>query len=200
MSPCHILLPVRPPEEGKTRLSGIFDADYRKTLNWRFFRNCLDIACQLVDASRCIVVSRSLAVRDEAERRGAISLQEDGSDLNLALTQAAAFGRDRGASAVLSLSCDLPLLDKNDLDVMLQVSREADVVIAPDRHRKGTNALLVRPPLAIPYLYGASSLGAHLTAARKAGLSASVFYRRGLATDIDLPNDTPLMPVEFLGY
>src|SRR2546428_9591838 len=43
----------------------------------------------------------------------------------------------------------------------------SQVVLAPSRDRTGTNAILVRPPLALPYLFGPNSLQQYLQAARQ---------------------------------
>ncbi len=62
-------------------------------------------------------------------------------------------------------------------------------VIAPDRRREGTNALLLRPPGALAYHFGPDSFARHCQEARQRGLRLEVCERPGLALDIDLPED-----------
>jgi 2-phospho-L-lactate guanylyltransferase len=92
---------------------------------------------------------------------------------------------------VLLLAADLPYLVVADLDLLL--AEEAPVVIAPDRHLRGTNALLLAPPLAIAPAFGDDSFRAHTELARIAGLDLKVVTSRGLATDIDDPDDLRLL-------
>jgi 2-phospho-L-lactate guanylyltransferase len=110
------------------------------------------------------------------------------------LDQAASRARAQGASAVLSLSCDLPFLGPDDLRALIAAAHEGDgLAIACDRAGTGTNALLVSPVGAIPYLYGPDSFDRHRDAARRSGLSISTVRRAGLAFDVDTPDDLEQM-------
>ena len=106
------------------------------------------------------------------------------------MTQAAAAVRQRGATGVLSVSCDLPFLIPDELRALLETARQGDgLAIASDRAGTGTNALVMSPVGAIPYLYGLGSFAAHQDAARAAGLALNVVRRAGLSFDIDTPDD-----------
>jgi 2-phospho-L-lactate guanylyltransferase len=126
--------------------------------------------------------------------------------LNPALTQAAHFAGDRGATGVLVLPADLPLLTAHDLETMLTyiaphpqpfsprgrgVGGEGQprVVIAPCRRETGTNALLVRPTDLIPLAFGPDSFAAHCAAARAAGVEPVVYRSNTIALDLDTPED-----------
>ena len=63
------------------------------------------------------------------------------------------------------------------------------VVLAPSRDGTGTNALLVRPPLALPYLFGPNSLHSYHQAAEQWQLSSTIVNSIGLALDIDTIDD-----------
>lgn len=184
---CHLLLAVRPPEEGKSRLAEVLDLSTRIELNYNMFRHSLKVGRELFRADRIIVVSRSPALLDEARALGTQALPEAGIDLNAALEQAARHAIGRGAEALLSLSSDLPALTTDDVQVLLDAP--AAIAIATDRLRLGTNGLRMRPAGAIAFRYGEGSLAAHLAAARAAGLDATVVERPGLANDIDTPAD-----------
>jgi 2-phospho-L-lactate guanylyltransferase len=66
------------------------------------------------------------------------------------------------------------------------------LVIAPCRHRTGTNALLLRPPGLIPFAFGPDSFAAHCAAARAAGVEPVVHRANSLAFDLDTPEDWEL--------
>ena len=184
------LLPVQPWDEGKTRLATVLDAAAREALNRKFFQHVLSVACDVCDPARTIVVSRSQDVMAEARQAGVRTLAErPGGGLNQALTDAAKTAAGLGAEAVLSVSCDLPLLEAADLRAMLDAAPSRGVVIAPDHTGLGTNGLLMHPVDAIAYAYGEGSFLRHKAACKAAGLDTVVLRRGGLAHDIDTPPD-----------
>jgi 2-phospho-L-lactate guanylyltransferase len=184
------IVPVRPFAEGKSRLAALLSRDERARLNAVFFRHTLAIAMQAVGRGSTLVVSSSESLLEMAAAQGARTLMEEPPhELNAALTQAARWAMAEGATALLSVSCDLPFLTAADLRDMLDGAAGADLVIASDRLGTGTNAMLVRPPLGLPYRYGSGSFAAHLAAAHAAGLATRIICRPGLAFDIDTPDD-----------
>jgi 2-phospho-L-lactate guanylyltransferase len=62
------------------------------------------------------------------------------------------------------------------------------VAIVPDRHGRGTNALLIAPPAAIDVCFGGDSALAHQAAARAIGATL-VVLGGPLALDLDTPDD-----------
>ncbi len=181
-----LLLPVRGLSEGKTRLARALDVPTRTRLNEALFRRTLAIGAALFPPSRILVVSRDTAVRTIATDLGFATLEEsDGAGLNGALTEAAAFARDAGADAVLSLASDLPRLTTDDLAALLDLRRSHGVAIAPDEPSEGTNALLLARPGVIAYRYGIGSFAAHTGLARAAGIEPAILHRPGLSFDLD---------------
>jgi 2-phospho-L-lactate guanylyltransferase len=185
------IIPVRPLEEGKSRLAEALTQAERQRLNQRFFRQTLDVTAAVVGRERTLVVSRSETLLTIARSLSFETLLEaEPRGLNAALTQAAAAVQQRGATGVLSVSCDLPFLIPDELRALLEVAHQGDgLAIASDRPGTGTNALVMSPVGAIPYLYGIGSFAAHQAAARAAGLTLNVVRRAGLSFDIDTPDD-----------
>lgn len=185
------IIPARPLEEGKSRLADALTLAERQQLNQLFFHQTLQTVASVVGQDRVMVVSRSKALLKAAEALALQTLLENPPHgLNEALTQAAEVARGRGASAVLSVSCDLPFMVADDLKVLLDTALEGDgLAIASDRSGTGTNALVLSPAGAIPYAYGLGSFAAHQNAAAEKGLVLNVVRRPGLSFDIDTPDD-----------
>jgi len=129
------------------------------------------------------------AVLALAERWGAFPPLERQHGHNPALRAASLQLQSEGAGALLTISADLPLLAPRDIITMFELSRQSDVVLAPSHEGTGTNALLVRPPLAIPYRFGSDSRARHLEAARERHLSSALYQSYSLAFDIDTIED-----------
>jgi 2-phospho-L-lactate guanylyltransferase len=185
------IIPARPLEEGKSRLAEALTPAERRRLNELFFRQTLEIVASVVGHDRVLVVSRSKPLLKAAEAMAFQTLLESAPHgLNEALAQAAEVARSRGASAILSVSCDLPFMVADDLKALLDTALEGDgLAIASDRGGTGTNALVVSPVGAIPYAYGIGSFAAHQRAATDRGLVLNVVRRAGLSFDIDTPDD-----------
>ncbi|WP_202842571.1 2-phospho-L-lactate guanylyltransferase [Luteimonas saliphila] len=186
----RVLIPVRSFEDGKQRLSSRLSPLQRQVLNARLCRHLFGVVLAVVPARHCIVVSRSQEVLELARRQGMQALLEDApGGLNPALEQAAALAAAQGADAVLSLSCDLPLLQADDLHALIARIAPRRVTLGSDHTCTGTNALLVSPPGAIAYRYGPDSRALHREAACAAGLAFEAIHRPGIATDVDTPAD-----------
>lgn len=185
------VIPVKPLAEGKSRLGPVLDRPGREALNRRFLARTLDIAARVPGPDRTIVVSADETVLAVARARGAIGLAEDGgSGLNGALNRARREIAALGGAAMLVLPVDLPLLAADDVRALLSSAKGgASVVIAPDSADQGTNALLLAPPDALDFHFGAGSLAAHEAAARQAGMTVKLVRRPGLAFDVDTPED-----------
>ncbi len=67
------------------------------------------------------------------------------------------------------------------------------VVVAPDRHHRGTNALMVSPAGLIEYQYGDNSFENHCKLAREAGARLEICELPSLSLDLDLPEDLALL-------
>jgi 2-phospho-L-lactate guanylyltransferase len=93
------------------------------------------------------------------------------------------------SEALLTISADLPLLTPEDILGLTRLAERYEVVLASSSDGTGTNALLVRPPLALPYLFGPNSLPTYLHAASARQMSAVLYRNAHLAFDVDTPAD-----------
>jgi 2-phospho-L-lactate guanylyltransferase len=148
-------------------------------------------AASEVPFARRMIATESEVVRKVARSAGAETLHVNASGTNDAALAAVSLVVAAGAERLLLLAADLPYLTSSDLEML--VAERAPVVIAPDRHRRGTNALLLCPPYAIPPAFGEDSFRLHREAALRASLDASIVTSHGLATDVDNPEDLRLL-------
>ncbi len=188
------IVPVKPFMRAKSRLAAILSPRERAGLSREFLDHALEVLAQVPSIQRTLVISRDSQVLAVARERGAHTVTESGApDLNAALTRATEAAVQFGAPAVLILPADLPLLTPADVEQMTRAEGdEALVVIVPDRHEKGTNALFVRPPGLIKYAFGPNSFQEHVRRARTACARVKVCRLPGPALDVDLPEDFQL--------
>jgi len=185
------IVPVKPLRRGKSRLAGVLSEDERTALNKSMFVHTLATLKAIPGIEQVLVISRDPTALALARERGAHTIQEDGTpQLNLALARATVVARHYATHGVLILPADLPLINQADIQTMLEYAHDPPVVaIAPDRHRLGTNALLVCPAGLIEYNFGLGSFKRHCERALQAGARLEICELPSLALDIDLPED-----------
>jgi 2-phospho-L-lactate guanylyltransferase len=185
----YAVVPVKDLWGTKSRLAPVLDPGARAGLTLymmgRVVRAILEAG--IVDAC---VVSPDRMVLEEAKRRGATPLVQESRGLNPALEEGRRRALELGASTLLVLPADLPLLDAEDvLAVLQEAGEEPSAVISPDGALSGTNALLIQPPDVLPFAFGADSFEAHLGAARRRGLAVRICERPHVAYDLDTAGD-----------
>lgn len=188
----HVIVPHRGVNAGKSRLSAVLGDVARGRLNrWLLAHTLTVVSAWLADARRCIVASPCEVTLALARKAGAVALPEPATtpDLNAALARAAAHAAARGARRLLVLPCDLPRLDMAALEALSAVpAADSDVVIAPDRHHQGTNALLVDAGVR-EFSFGANSYARHLALGNARGVCAVACVHAALAFDLDTADD-----------
>ena len=183
------VVPVKELWRTKSRLEPILDPGARAGLTLYMMGRVIS-ALRAAGIEDVCVVSPDRIVLEEARKRGAAPLRQESRGLNPALDEGRRRAMERGASALLVLPADLPLLDDGDVREVLDTLGEGPSgVISPDGTHAGTNALLLRPPDALPFSFGPDSYQAHLRAARERGLDVRVRESPHLAFDLDTADD-----------
>ncbi len=189
------IVPVKPLRRGKSRLSPSLSDEEREELNRMLLERTLRTLTDLKQVEEVLVVSRDSSALAIARDLGARTVQEDGAPtLNTALKRATVVAQVYASRGVLVLPADLPLLSREDVLTLLERAVDPPVVvIAPDRHEKGTNALLLSPANLIEYDFGGDSFRRHCESARKAGARLEIVKLPSLGLDLDLPEDLELI-------
>lgn len=189
------IVPVKPLRRGKSRLAGLLTESERADLNSRLLAHTLDTLTAIPEIENVLVISRDQAALALARDHGARTVQENGAPhLNVALTRATIIARQYSTRGVLIIPADLPLITAEDVRLMLErVKQPPVVVVAPDRHHQGTNALLVCPAGFIEYDFGPGSFQRHCDRALQAGARLEICELPSLALDVDLPEDLDIV-------
>lgn len=194
MRPLAVLVPLRPFGRGKTRLGQSFDEATRAGLAQGMATRTMEAAAQAFpEAERFVVGERELLSFALACSAELIEQPEDVQGLAAAVDLALDRLASRGFLRALVLMGDLPdvLADElRELDLL-----EPDVVLAENATGHGTNAMLLRLPVAFRTALGDPfSADLHATRAHEAGCRVARLRLRSLARDVDLPTD--LLPGE----
>jgi 2-phospho-L-lactate guanylyltransferase len=185
------VLPIKSFAHAKQRLGEAIGGGERRELAAAMAADVLGALAAVPEIAHVVVVTAEPLAASAAEAAGA-SVIDDPDEAG----QSAAAGRGidaalaRGAQRALLVPGDCPALDPDEVAGLL--ARAGDpphVVIVPDRHGSGTNALLLTPPEAVAPSFGAGSLARHAARARAAGATVKVCDLPSLALDVDTPDD-----------
>lgn len=192
------IVPVKPLRRGKSRLAEVLSEEERLGLNSQLLIHTIDTLKEIPEIEQVLVVSRDQSALSLARSHGARTVQENGApELNVALTRATIVAKQYATRGVLIIPSDLPMISKEDVSVMLDMVKDPPVVVvAPDRKKEGTNALLVCPVGLIEYDYGPNSFERHCLAAEAAGARLEICELSSLALDMDVPEDLELVSDE----
>jgi 2-phospho-L-lactate/phosphoenolpyruvate guanylyltransferase len=95
-----------------------------------------------------------------------------------------------GCEGMLVVPADIPRATAIEIDAVLTAARPApSFTISPAHDELGSNAVLCRPPEAVPLRFGHNSFFPHLEAARRQGVEPAIVPLPGIALDIDHPGD-----------
>jgi 2-phospho-L-lactate guanylyltransferase len=187
---------VRSLEGAKSRLGAALDAEERRDLVTGLLRRTVTAALATPGVAEVIVVSPDEDVLALATALGARPVLQRSRGLNPALHEARAAAAN--AARLLVVPGDLPAITPAGLAAVLAAGDAAGapgVVLAPDRHGRGTNALLLEPPDVIDPAFGGDSRAAHAWLASSAD-AAFVEVTGELDLDIDTPDDLMLVSAE----
>jgi 2-phospho-L-lactate guanylyltransferase len=189
------IIPVKPLRRGKSRLAGALSEDERTELNRTLLEHTLKTLSGLKELEEVLVISRDPQALTIARNHGARTVRENGQpELNTALKRATVIAQVYATRGVLVLPADLPLITREDVQTLIQHADDPPVVvIAPDRHGKGTNALLMSPSGLIEYDFGEDSFQRHCDRVRASGARLEIVDLPSLGLDLDIPEDLEII-------
>jgi 2-phospho-L-lactate guanylyltransferase len=186
----YALVPVKDLTQAKVRLSPLLTPSERHMLAVAMLDDVLAALGSASTLERIALVTTDPHALSLAARRGFEVVDEgpvrgETEAVELAVTMC----RARGASALIVVPADIPLLTAADIDCVMDHGRQHDVVIVPSWDSRGTNAVAMRPPDALRLRFGSWSFFPHVKQAKRRGLTYKVVRLPRVALDIDTPAD-----------
>jgi len=184
------LVPVKALEQAKGRLANLLSQDERRRLALAMLEDVLRALQAVPRVDHLAVVSPDANVLARAEELGAEPLPEPPltRGLNQTLGHASAALMEQGADALLVVAADLPAALPADIESVLDALPDPGVALVPTDDR-GTGAIALRPPDAVPFRFGRRSSVLHKREAVARGLPARVLHLASLSRDVDEPDD-----------
>lgn len=185
------LIPVKELTRGKRRLQSLLTSEERHLLSKTMLEDVLSVVATSPWFDRTFVITSDSEAAALGRQYGAGIIKEARQvRQSQSVHAAAAICRQMGAEGMLALPLDVPQVTTDDLiRIVEKGTASPGIVLVPSRDKLGTNALLARPPEAIPFRFGYDSFRAHRREAEARDLACEVCELPNLALDIDEVED-----------
>jgi 2-phospho-L-lactate guanylyltransferase len=181
-----LIVPMKHPRDGKSRLRGAVDAARHAELVLALASDTLAAVTSAASVRRVLVVAADpAAVAELAELGVEIVPEPSDGGLNAALRHGETLLRAGSPAGVIgALQADLPALRAGELTMALTEAAGRRAYVA-DRQGTGTTLLISAPGGALTPMFGEGSAGAHeRSGAVRIGVAAP-----SLRSDVDTPGD-----------
>lgn len=185
------VVPVKGVAAAKQRLASRYSPRFRQALAAAMSEDVVAALAAVPELAGLAIVSADPAVAAMAARHGARIVAEGALGGHTAAVAAGIRGVSAQADAVLTVPGDIPCVTADEISELLRrhPRRGPAFTIAPAHDRRGSNAILMTPPGAVPLAFGDDSFLPHLAAARAAGIEPGIVALPGLSLDVDEPAD-----------
>ena len=181
-----VLLPLKDPAHAKQRLAGHLTPKERQELAWAMLEDVTRAVGAAITPDQVVVVTRGYPAWLAEQSHWQVIEENQQISESHSVDHSSRLLQQRGASVVLRLPTDIPLLEPEDVDTLLNLKLGArSAVIIPSRDGKGTNALLRTPPDAFPSRFGENSLALHQEEARRHGVELKILENPRISLDLD---------------
>jgi len=185
------VVPVKDLSKAKERLSSVMSQQDRTALAYAMLEDVLRaLKGSKLIGRRFIVTMDRRAIKIAASYEIEVIEETEQKGESHSVDYASRICMEKGAQSVLVIPGDAPLLTSEDIDSIVERERETpSVILVPARDDFGTNAILRKPPDAIPSRFGDDSFRKHKDEAKERGIHYDTYRNSRIALDIDRPED-----------
>ena len=185
------IIPIKPLNKGKSRLSSVFNEKQRIELNTQLLKNTIRAIKNIQTINQIFVISSDPNVLSIARDLGTKTIQEQKStNINRALRKATKAALAYKADKIIIIPADLPLINEIDIiSIIDKMSYPPQIIIVPDRKDSGTNILLINPIGILDFEFGSNSFIRHIEQAQRKNIRVDVVRTESLGLDVDSPDD-----------
>jgi 2-phospho-L-lactate guanylyltransferase len=181
------VVPVKEIDGAKSRLANACSAEFRRGFAMAMVEDVLHALANVPELAGIAVVTLDPGASVLAAKYGARVFEDGARDGHTGAVMAAARRLAReGHGGMLTVPGDIPGVTDNEVSRLIAVHRDAPAFsIVPAHDRRGSNAIMMTPPDAVPLTFGDDSFLPHLEAARRLGIEPTIVALPGIGLDVD---------------
>jgi len=189
MNEVWALLPVKSPDQAKTRLGSLLQPQECASLSRAMLTDVLTALQESEHVDKIAVLTNAKDIVALADQFGYVVI-EDLSDSELcdSLNSAAQRIAELGAKTLLIVPADMPTISAHDIDELLD-RHTSGLSVCPAIRDGGTNALVCSPPNVMLFQFGPDSARRHIDEAAKRNVPHARLAMHAYFRDIDTPDD-----------
>jgi 2-phospho-L-lactate/phosphoenolpyruvate guanylyltransferase len=185
-----ILVPVKSLAHAKQRLASLLDQPTRTKLAQAMLFDVLETLHTWTNRPDISIVTSDPFALHLAQQFDFQVIPDNANRSETdAIEMATRFCESRGIDSTLVIPGDIPLIQADELEKILEAAPGQGSVLVPAADGRGTNAAWRCPAGLFPLRFGNDSFKPHLTAARAAQKPCVVLSLPGIALDVDNPSD-----------
>src|SRR5260370_10566767 len=176
------VVPVKETAGAKERLAPVLRAHLRQALALAMLEDVLAALAEVEGLDGRLLVTTDPEALRLAARYDCTAMSEGADDGHTgAVTAAAQRLAGERRKTMLTLPGDIPLVTSAEIGQLIAAHRPApSFTIAPSHDERGSNAILMSPPDAVPLRFGENSFFPHLAAPEERGIAPTVLHLPGL--------------------
>lgn len=179
-----ILIPLKRLKDSKTRLSKILTIKERIELTIAMLKDVVESVIEAKGVECTYVINNDKEVVEVLKEYNVETLKDPGDGFNNALSRNLEKLEEITDSALI-LPSDIPLLNSEDIECLIDLGFKSEAVICPSSDLLGTNALMMNPPTLFPPSFGIHSFKRHTYAACNKKVKFIIFRNYRISFDID---------------
>lgn len=186
-----IIVPFKNFKSAKTRMrKDLSSQETEKIVEKMLIHVLQEVSKSQMSDENFIITNDKKAIRIASSFGIKIIEEEKQLSESVSIDFASKILKEKGATSVLRIPGDLPLLSFKDIDYIFKKAKEYNsCIVVPSKSGSGTNAMLRTPPDIIQSFFGENSLQRHIKEFEDKKVQYKILENENIGLDIDCLND-----------
>lgn len=194
----YTIIPIKSLKDGKKRLESFLTSSERKELILALLHDVLNAATESKLSDHVLLITHDPEIIESTLKwnlpKLKFLLEPTAQGTNEAVQFALNWSLSEGASSILIIPADIPLIKASDIDDLIELGHaQNSIILVPSQRKDGTNAVFMKPPNLVGVWYGIDSFQKNIKTIVDRNIPYKILENPSFALDIDLKEDLELL-------